>query len=129
MSYQFTLPGTRCTVKLEQPWYNWRNKDHCDADGMIKPDFVLMQEHIDDVTARMLKCTGKSRRKAIVGGVSRVYPHHGAAMDTRSYVRWFYVNNFGTKFHDARETVKDLFGDLSTNTQEWPGEPIEETME
>lgn len=129
MSYQFTLPGTRCTVKLVQPQYNYKNKDHHGADGMIKPDFVLMHEHIEDVTAKMLKCTGKSKRKAIVGGVSRVYPPHGAAMDTRTYVRWFYANNPETKYHDTLETVKSLFGDLSDNLQEWPSEPVEETIE
>ena len=123
MSYQFTLPGTRCTVKLVQPQYSYKNKDHRDADGRPKPEFVLMQEHIDDVTAKMLKCTGKARRRAIVGGVSRVYPPHGEAMNTRDYV---------ARFHGLNSEYRILIGNfepLSTRTQEWPGEPLEEPLE
>jgi len=123
VSYQFTLPGTRCTVKLVQPSFNRKNKGHLDADGNPKEDFLLMHEHIEDVTTKMLKCTGKSRRKATVGGVSRVYPPNGAAMNTRDYVARFHMLN-----SDYRNLIGN-FEPLSTRTQEWPSEPVEETIE
>lgn len=136
--HKFTIPGTRCTVGLTQPRWDYKNKNHRDADGNPEPDFVLMQDHIDDITSKMLKCTGKHKRTAIRGGTGRVYPPHGAAMNTRDYVERFYISNglvredvtyrsgarVATTKPDYVEESLSFFEPLSTNTQMWPDEPL-----
>lgn len=116
--------GTRARLTLRQPAVDYRKHRKLNPDGSydrILGEPEVFDLHEADILKQLAKCTGKSRRKAITGGVSRQFPMHGAYMNTAAYVRkYLELNNL---------QLTDSFEPLSTRTQAWPDEPLFERIE
>ena len=81
--------------------------------------------HYDDMRAKLIKCTGKTRASK-PKAEKRNFPIHGAAMDTASYVALYYQINDGVLRTADHRTI---YEPLSTRRQEWPSEPLEEPLD
>ena len=122
-----TAPGTRAQLTLLLPLMNYKDKQNqiLNPDGSFNhwaTDGERFDRHVDDVLAKLAKCTGKHRRINVRGGDGRKYPIHGEHMTTAWYVARYRELN-GSKL------TQDWNAPLSTRTQEWPADPIEESID
>ena len=120
------VPGTRCTLTLRPPPYDYKNKAHRSPDGSaMLDDQQRLDLRIDEISKALTKCTGKHKRHVLRGGDERLYPQPigDVMLDTAVYVRlYFRLNN--NLIHSS-----DYFEPLSTRPQEWPQEPLYEEIE
>lgn len=117
------VPGTKAQFTLTMPYLDHKNKKHqiLNPDGSFLrwlDDIERFDAHTAEVAEAANKCTGKHKKHVMRGGDGRTYPRHGECMDTARYVEQYMKLN-GNK-------LTDNFGPLSTRTQEWPAEPVEE---
>jgi hypothetical protein len=119
------VPGTRCTLTLRPPPYDYKNKAHRSPDGSaMLDDQQRLDLRIDEISKALTKCTGKHKRHVLRGGDKREYPQPigDLMLDTAVYVRlYFRLNN--NLIHSS-----DYFEPLSTRPQEWPQEPLYEEI-
>ena len=119
------VPGTRCTLTLRPPPYDYKNKAHRSPDGSaMLEDQQRLDLRIEEISKALTKCTGKHKRHVLRGGDKREYPQPigDLMLDTAVYVRlYFRLNN--NLIHSS-----DYFEPLSTRPQEWPQEPLYEEI-
>ncbi len=119
------VPGTRCTLTLRPPPYDYKNKAHRSPDGSaMLDDQQRLDLRIDEISKALTKCTGKHKRHVLRGGDKREYPQPigDVMLDTAVYVRhYFRLNN--NLIHSS-----DYFEPSSTRPQEWSQEPLYEEI-
>lgn len=124
------VPGTRCTLTLYPPSYDYKNKTHRSPDGSaMLDDQQRLDLHIDEISKALTKCTGKHKRHVLRGGDKRLYPQPigDVMLDTASYVKVFFdLNRQSKSAHPFN--YKSFFEPLSTRPQEWPQEPLYEEI-
>lgn len=124
MKHTIHVPGTRCTLTLRPPPYDYKNKAHRSPDGSVMlDDQQRLDLRIDEISKALTKCTGKHRAIKIKTADSRSFPPYNEAMDTASYVKLFF------KLNNKLTHSSDYFQPLSTRLQEWPQEPLYEEIE
>jgi hypothetical protein len=131
MKHTIHVPGTRCTLTLRPPPYDYKNKAHCSPDGSaMLDDQQRLDLRIDKISKALTKCTGKHKRHVLRGGDKREYPQpiEGAMLNTASYVEVFFAWNRQSKSAHPFD-YKSFFEPLSTRPQEWPQEPLYEEIE
>ena len=140
MKHTIHVPGTRCTLTLRPPPYDYKNKAHRSPDGSaMLDDQQRLDLRIDEISKALTKCTGKHKRHVLRGGDERLYPQPigDVMLDTASYVKVFFDLNrqsksahpFNYKSFFEPFNYKSFFEPLSTRPQEWPQEPLHEEIE
>ena len=130
MKHTIHVPGTRCTLALYPPPYDYKNKAHRSPDGSaMLDDQQRLDLRIEEINKALTKCTGKHKRHVLRGGEKRLYPQPigDAMLDTASYVKVFFDLNRPSSFTDPFDH-KSFFKPLSTRPQEWPQEPLYEEI-
>lgn len=131
MKHTIHVPGTRCTLTLRPPPYDYKNKAHRSPDGSaMLDDQQRLDLRIDEISKALTKCTGKHKRHVLRGGDKREYPQPigDVMLDTASYVKVFFDLNRQSKSAHPFD-YKSFFEPLSTRPQEWPQEPLYEEIE
>jgi len=130
MKHTIHVPGTRCTLTLRPPPYDYKNKAHRSPDGSVMlDDQQRLDLRIDEISKALTKCTGKHNRHVLRGGDKRLYPQPigDVMLDTASYVKVFFDLNRQSKSAHPFD-YKSFFEPLSTRPQEWPQEPLYEEL-
>ena len=101
MKHTIHVPGTRCTLNV-----NIEN-------------FPTVQNKLDRIAKT-------KPRKPTIKAEKRLFPLYGKHMNTKDYVREYWMLNFkGASFTDCEA----FYEPLSTQPQEWPSEPLYEVLD